>query len=109
MKTKKIPFVFFILSFSLFIFQVNAQTLSSVPKDGKIKVMVMEDILFSGITSSNEKELLEKKIERIDKTLVDPAQIEANTEAENDRKTALLALRNKLVEQKNKLTAPKTN
>lgn len=109
MKTKKIPFVFFILPFSLLTLQVNGQTVSSIPKDGKTKVIIMEDFLFSGIASSNEKELLEKKIERIDKTLIDPAQIESNTEAENDRKAALLALRNKLVEQKSKLIAPKTN
>jgi len=109
MKTNKIPFVFFILPFSLLVFQGNAQTLSASPKDGKVKVIIMEDVLFNGIASATEKELLEKKIERIDKTLIDPAQIEANPEAENDRKTALLAIRNRLVEQKNKLTAPKTN
>lgn len=68
-----------------------------------ISVFIMEDVLFNGITANTPAELLQKKIQRVNASLADPVQQEANAYAEEKRKMALVQLRTRLEEQKNKL------
>jgi len=91
----------------LFILGTNGKAQTSItPKEQPVKVMIMEDVLFSGIEASTEAELIDKKIDRVDAIINDPSQKEAGADAENARKAALLEIKNKLTAQKNKLTSP---
>ena len=93
--------------FVITLFSLNsyAQNAAAASKDGKVKVMIMEDVLFKGIIAANEAELIDKKIEFVNKTISDKEQIETDSDAEDARKTALLELRKKLEEQKNKVSS----
>jgi len=109
MRNKLIKIIFPI--FILVLFSVNSygQNAAAPGKDGKVKVMIMEDILFKGITAANEAELIDKKTECINKTISDKTQIETDSDAEEARKNALLELKKKLEEQKNKLSSINPN
>lgn len=71
-------------------------------------VFIMEDVLFKGIASSNQAELLNKKIQRVEQEIADPAQKESNAAAEASRQAALIQIKSRLLAQKNNLPINKT-
>lgn len=72
-------------------------------KDTAFKVMIMEDVLFAGITGSTQLEVIDKKIQAVDQSIADPLQKYADADMEVARIKALQQLKARLEKQKSEL------
>lgn len=103
MKKKYFLSLFFILGLGLLGNRASAQETSACQKSRVIGVFIMEDLLFKGLTASSEAELLTKKMQRVDQEIVNPNAKGSEPSAEASRRAALLQIKSRLMEQRNKL------
>lgn len=106
---KKIYLKAFLLTIVMIISQTNngfTQN-SDRNKDERVTLVIMENVLFQGIVASNELDLLNKKIARVDEMVSDPNDMYTDADLENRRLQLYASLRNRLVFEKKKLTSKK--
>jgi len=92
-----------ILTLAAVFSQARVFSQSNSGGDSKVTIVIMENVLFSGITGTDEIDLLNKKIARVDAAVTDNNEKCDNADLEQKRLQLYASLKNRLVFEKKKL------